>query len=298
MAINVTHLRSFWHVAQEASFTKAARTIGISQPTLTRQVHALERDYAVSLFERNTRRLELTQEGHQLLQICEPIFRGLDSVQDFLQAQNRRSVRLHSVQNSGLTDFLIFAYRNFPNFRFDVEIRRSTRVLTSLMERECDFGLLTVTEAPEELEYFKIASEPIVALVREGHPWRKRDRISIRELDGKPVILASRTGESRLLLDANLTRHDVAVDVVQVVDSNEVVWDLVSKGAGIGVIGHTGLVEKVVGHHLTFEEKSMAIDVHFACRRDRLLTKIYALMFELARSQVAVEAKFTPAHPE
>lgn len=286
MAINVTHLRSFWYVARQASFTRAAEVLGISQPTLTRQVHALERDYEVALFERNTRRLQLTQEGYQLLGMCGPIFQGLESVEDFLKSQNRRSVRVHSVQYSGLSDFLLFAYSNFPKYRFDVDIRRSTRVLASLMDRDCDFGLLTISEAPEELEYFRIGRSPMVALVREEHAWRQRQRISIRELDGKPVVLASRSGQSRRVLDDNLAHYGISVDIVQMVDSNEVVWDLVSKGAGIGVIGHTGLVEEVVGHYLTFEEESMTVDVHFACRRERLRTQIYALMFEMARARM------------
>ncbi len=285
MAINVTHLRSFWHVAQTMSFTRAAAEAGVSQPTLTRQVRTLETDYGVILFERSTRRLQLTQEGFQLLELARDIFRGLDSVEDFLKAQSARSIRIHSVQHAGISDSLLLFNRFFPRYRFDVEIARSTQVLAALLNRECDFGVLTITEAQPEIEYFTIGTGQLIALVGDDHPWRTRQSISIRELAGKRVIVASRSGQSRRALDEYLSRYGVNLSIVQIVDSNEIVWDLVRKGAGIGVIGNTGLVDEV-GHQLPIEEQTTPIQVHFACRKERLRTEVFSRMCELARSRL------------
>ncbi len=288
MSINVTQLRSFWRVARAKSFSGAARELRISQPTLTRQIRALENDYGVLLFTRSTRRIELTQEGFQLFELCAPIFSGLNDVEKFLKLQNARSVRIFSVQHATLSDFILMAKSVFPRVRFDVEIMRSTLVLEALLNRECDFGLLTIRDAPPEIDYFHVTSGTIIALVADGHPWRSRASISIRELAGQRVVLASRSGQSRRLLDENLQRYGVEVSVVQTVDSNEVVWDLVRKGAGIGVIGYTGLIDTLIGHHLAFEEDTFSIDVHFACRRERLRTSMYRAMFEMARVRLPV----------
>jgi LysR family transcriptional regulator, low CO2-responsive transcriptional regulator len=266
------------------SFTRAAEDMGVSQPTLTRQVRALETDYGVTLFERNTRRLRLTQEGWQLLELARGIFKGLDSAEDFLRSQNARSVRLHSVQHAGISDILLLYYKYFPRYRFDVEIARSSQVLASLLNRECDFGVLTIAEAPPEIDYFTISSGHIIVLVGDEHAWRSRSSISIRELVGQRVIVASRSGQSRRMLDDHLAQHGVTLSIVQVVDSNEIVWDLVRKGAGIGVIGNTGLVDQMVGHHLVLEEQARTIDVHFACRKERLRTEAFSRMFRLVRA--------------
>lgn len=286
MSINVTHLRSFWYVASSRSFTQAATVLGISQPTLTRQVHALEADYGVPLFNRSTRRLVLTQEGYQLFEMCQPIFSGLDSVEDFLKSQNARSVSIHSVQHGATAKILAHYYRFFPRHRFDVEMAPSNTIMNSLLARQCDFGILTLNDAPPEFEYFKISTGKLIVLVPPDHPWRSRRKLSIRELEGKPAVVGSHQGQARRVLDESLKRYNVSLNVVQVVDSSEVVWDLVRQGLGIGVIGNTGLMEELVGHHLEFEEDTAALHVHFACRRERLRTPQFKTMFEAARSHL------------
>ena len=63
MPISVIHLRAFHGVAREGGYTKAARTLNVSQPTLSLQIKALEEGYGVNLFERQGRGVRLTAFG-------------------------------------------------------------------------------------------------------------------------------------------------------------------------------------------------------------------------------------------
>src|SRR4051812_40601820 len=68
-----SQLRAFLAVARHRGFSAAARALGVSQPTLTTQVQALERDHNVELFYRRGRRLDLSETAQRLLPIAQGI---------------------------------------------------------------------------------------------------------------------------------------------------------------------------------------------------------------------------------
>ena len=88
MSINHSQLRSFHAVATEGSFTKAANSLNVTQPTLSGQVKALEDQFGVRLFDRRKRRIELTDIGRNLFDITFRLFsleREAEQVMDLLK---------------------------------------------------------------------------------------------------------------------------------------------------------------------------------------------------------------------
>ena len=77
-SISHSSLRAFHAVATEGSFTKAARALNVTQPTLSGQVKALEEQFGVRLFDRRKRKIELTDIGRNLLDITWRMF-GLEA---------------------------------------------------------------------------------------------------------------------------------------------------------------------------------------------------------------------------
>src|ERR1700756_4292754 len=79
MNIELRHLRYFVAVAEDLHFGKAADRLGISQPPLSQQILALEREIGARLFERTNRRVELTSAGKLFLKEASEIIRKVDS---------------------------------------------------------------------------------------------------------------------------------------------------------------------------------------------------------------------------
>jgi DNA-binding transcriptional LysR family regulator len=291
MAINITHLRSFYHVARLGSFTQAAKALGVSQPTLTRQLASFESDFDIKLLHRSTRKLELTEEGRRLLELCEPIFAGLDQAEGYLKTEHEKLVRVDSVYSSRLTDFLAFGHRNFKSCRFDVRMRRSNEVYRALLNGDCDIGMLTLPQDNTELDHFVVGTYPLIALVGKAHPWRNRTTVSVFELVGQPIVATSHLSQSRHALDRALLSRSLDIDIVQVLDSNEVILDVIRNSASVGLMGYTGLIERGVDHYVTFDEPDMCVDLHFACSQTGSGRSITRAIFNLWKRELRVDGQ-------
>ena len=79
--IQLQQLRSFCETARLGSLTAAARSLGLSQPTVWEQVHALERELGVSLIERHARGCRLTEEGRRVVALAAPLVQGVRAFQ-------------------------------------------------------------------------------------------------------------------------------------------------------------------------------------------------------------------------
>ena len=82
MAIPYKHhdtLRLFVEVAQHASFSEAAEKLHLTKGAISYQIKTLEADLGLMVFERSTRGVVLTNEGHQLLQTTRPLFLGIEA---------------------------------------------------------------------------------------------------------------------------------------------------------------------------------------------------------------------------
>ena len=74
-------LRGFYHAARTKSISKAAARMGLSQPSVSLQIKALEEELGTQLFERRGPRIELTHDGQRLLELARPLVEGIDGLE-------------------------------------------------------------------------------------------------------------------------------------------------------------------------------------------------------------------------
>ena len=87
--MELRHLRYFVAVAEEATFVAAARRLGVAQPALTRQIHALERELDVDLLERTPKGTTLTPAGEVALTSARHVLRQVDAVIERARGSSR-----------------------------------------------------------------------------------------------------------------------------------------------------------------------------------------------------------------
>ena len=92
MNLNLRHLEAFAAVARLRSFTKAARSLHVSQPSFTVQIKQLEEELGVRLLDRNTRSVNLTKIGQELAPVVERLLRELEGIVANTRALSAKSI--------------------------------------------------------------------------------------------------------------------------------------------------------------------------------------------------------------
>ena len=174
--ITLHQLRIFWAVAHSETLTRAAKQLGLAQPSLSQQLSKLETTVGTRLFRRHSNEMTLTEAGTYLLPKAEQILRNMQDLEDGLgqySGGHRVTVRLAGI-NSVLRVVLPTALTNtqarFPDIDFDIQESAPADILEMLYGRRVNIGLLaanSVAEASVGFLQIPIIEDPYVLVVPE-----------------------------------------------------------------------------------------------------------------------------------
>lgn len=190
-------IRYFCTLAEELHFGKAAAALNISAPSLSQQVSKLEATVGVKLFERSSRKVELTPKGNELLPLARRMRDDHDEVLQWARQQGHDAgvLRIGMVAAGAgplTTSILAAAVQRLPSMR--LEMRRLGFFDTS---RELVEGRVDVVFAPAPFAVDdRILAEPLwreprVLVVPEGHRLAGRESIGIMDTAGEVFVSAS-----------------------------------------------------------------------------------------------------------
>jgi len=142
--MNLNDIRLFIHVIEQNSFTAAAEQLNLQKSTISRRIAQLEDELGVRLLQRTTRKLSLTEEGHDLYQRCLPLFNELSHITDQVAARRHEPkgrLRITMPPEMGIfimNDVIGSFMEQHPGIQLDVEL--SAR-LVDLVEEGIDLAL-------------------------------------------------------------------------------------------------------------------------------------------------------------
>jgi DNA-binding transcriptional LysR family regulator len=243
--VELRHLEHFLAVAEEHSFTRAAARIHLVQSALSVSIQSLERDLGVQLFDRTTHRVELTDAGATLVAEARRTLEAADAARDAVADVHRGmrgTVRIGIMQSLALIDLaamLTRYHRERPEVRLvpSATVGGSATLARDVVDGRLDLAFAALpAEYPAGLSVRRLASEEMMLACPPEHPFAKRRRIDLAELDGArfvdfPPGWGTRLSGDRLFRDAGL-RRDVAVEVADV----PTVSELVRAGFGFALL--------------------------------------------------------------
>lgn len=196
--MELRQLRSFVAVAEELHVGRAAMRMSLTQPSLSRQIAALERSVGVPLFQRVRRRLVLSPAGSLFLVGARDILRRSDElVRDAQRAHRGELGFLHLgfVQSATFEALprLVGAFRVAnPDVGLDAQAMTTLHQTDALRDGRIDVGLLRLPISEPTLATRVISCNPLVAALPAGHRLTARERIRLAELADEPFILYRR----------------------------------------------------------------------------------------------------------
>jgi len=283
--MNHAQLRAFHAVATEGSFTKAARSLGVSQPAVTIQVKALEESYGVGLIDRRGHRLTLTDLGDRLLEVTRRIFDLEEEVEALLStARELRSGQLHVAADGPyfVMELLATFIARYPEVRVSVSMGNSDEVLQALIDYRADVAVLARIDDDRRFHALPIGHQPLVVLVWRAHPWAGREAIRLTELDGEAMVLREPGSVTRRIFDGALAVAGVRPRVVLEIGSREALREAVAAGLGAGVVSRAelGADDRLVA--LAVEDAELVSREDVVCLKERHNRRTVRAFFKLA----------------
>lgn len=244
----------FVEVARTTSFSRASRNLGVPGATLSRRIAAMERQFGVRLFDRTTRRVELTEAGRRYFERCGHLVDEARLAQEALRetaAQPSGHVRLSMPVDLGMTlvgPLLIDFARQFPGITFDLDLSPKN---TDLVEDQVGVAIRLGSVINDKLvarrigsvEQWLFASPTYLAL--RGRPTQPADLVEHECILGRG---AQRQALWRLQGDADAA--EVVVRGRFMVSNVGLMRVLAERGMGIAVLDPTLVREALAGGRL------------------------------------------------
>jgi DNA-binding transcriptional LysR family regulator len=240
--MNLRDLELFCEVASLGSFSKAAKTHGISQPAASEIVKGIEEQLGCELLNRAVRPLELTPEGKIYYDGCRELLDDYRRLEDrILQRQDKvvGPVRVASIYSVGLLQMDCYVKefeRLYPDAALDLQYLHPEEVLDKVSNEEVDLGLMSFAPRRADLICETWQDQLIVVVVAPQHRLAGRRTMSVRELDGESLVGFTSELRMRYEIDRWLKQAKVSVNVVHAFDNIENIKRAVEVGSGIGLL--------------------------------------------------------------
>ena len=243
-------LRAFCQVARLGSVSRAAEALYLSQPAVTLQLQALERELGVRLLERSGKRLTPTREGELLYEMAKPLVEGLDG----LAASFREQVRgldageLNVAAGSSTILYLlpgiVDAFRQrHADVRLSLHNVTGASGLDLLRSDAVDLAVGSMLDVPADLSYAPVYRfEPMLIMPPE-HPLADKPDLKLEDLSPYGLILPPKRLTTYRLVDLVFQQNRVPYTVALEVGGWEVIKQYVAMGLGISIVTAICLTE-------------------------------------------------------
>jgi LysR family transcriptional regulator, salicylic acid-responsive activator of bsdBCD len=197
--LDIRQLTYFITIVEEGTISQAAKRLNMSQPPLSQQLKQLEYELGVTLFERHTRKLILTEEGvhfyKRAKEIIELITGTVEEVKE-LSAGTKGTLSIGTISSLGaqllperITDFHI----HYPDVQFQIWEGDTNRIMELLENRIIELGIVRLPIDNRIFDMIHLPDEPIVvAMSNKWNSYSDRPSIMLSELEDKPLLVLRR----------------------------------------------------------------------------------------------------------
>jgi len=289
--MNYAQLRAFHAVASQGSFTKAAKAIHVTQPTLSDHVGSLEGRYGVKLFKRQGRGVALTSLGRALLELTRRQFSLEAETEQLLSS----SIGMMSGQLRVAADspFLVLPLletfsRRHPAIKIYMTFGNTETVLADLFELRADIGVVAQRSDDGRLEAIPYREDKLVLIVQRGHPWSQRRSVALAEIESERLIMREPGSLTRSIFEQAMNQHKVEAKTVVQIGSREGVREAVAVGLGVGVMPESEMGNDNRIHPVTVRDASLKVTEYIACLKETRPTPVVKAFFDILKESLEV----------
>ncbi len=244
--ITIQQLESLFHLVEEGSFSRAAKKMRLTQPSLSKHIQNMEYIVGSRVVERRNTGIEVTAEGKVLLDCAKRIFRHIGEAEEHLSRlqlldSGTITIAASTIPATYLLPPVLSAFRQVhSDICCFVHTGDSGAVIDSVLEGESELGFVG-----KEVKSRKLVAEPlwedeIILVVPARHPWSGRREVSWDEVTKEPFVMRERGSATRASLETHVEETVKKglgqFNVVCELGSSEAVKEAVAAGLGVSIL--------------------------------------------------------------
>ncbi len=250
-AMEIRQLKTFLHVAELGSVSKASQRLRIAQPALSRQLRLLEEELKVALFTRDGRGMVLTHAGETLRDRASGILRQLEETKLELASESavlrgRVAFGMPPSVAEALAGRLIEGFlAEHPEVSLRFVTASSGYLLDWLHGGEIDVAILHAGEVAASIEVSPLLVEDLFLITAADDPGAARPSTDFAEVAQRRLLLSGPHQGLRLLLEKEARRQGLDLDILLEADALPVLKRLVAKGTGATILPMAAVRQEV-----------------------------------------------------
>jgi DNA-binding transcriptional LysR family regulator len=249
--MEMSQLEFFLKVIEEGSFSKAADSVGRTQPAVSIAVRRLEEEVGAPLFDRSQKTPTLTEAGEVIHDYAKRILSLRDqarvSVAE-LRSLKRGRVRVGANESTSLylLPRIILAYReSHPDVKVEIYRHVSERLPREVLERSVDFALLAFEPVDRDLESFCVLRDELVLILHPEHPLAGRESVTVEELGGEAFLAHNVRTASRNKVIEVFAEHHTPLNITLELATVETIKRFVQLNIGLAFVPRMCVVEEL-----------------------------------------------------
>ena len=245
MNVSLELYKIFYFVAQQSSITKAAQHLNVSQPAVTKQIKKLENLLEVKLITKNSKGIELTEDGQRLYNMLDDSISNLMNIESVYKDKNNKKiynfkiVASNSVMQIFLSKKIIEFNKKFPNIKFSIYSDRHPEAIQKLRNGEVDLIFIN------KKRYVKTYSDIIVTecfdtndilVVNYDNRDKYPTKIKIKDINKYPLICIDVPTVAKEKIEEILNQNNEVFNPKYIVNQELLTLAYAKDDLGIGLV--------------------------------------------------------------
>jgi len=292
MGMQIGQLRAFLAVAEQRHFTRAAKELGLAQPSVSAHVRRLESELETELFHRMKGNVALTPAGEALLPYARRIVADVNAASEELRAvgglaRGRLAVGATPSLSATLLPAVLSRFHSaYPGIELTMREAGSVDLVAALEEGALDIALVILPVRHDVLETQALVREELVVAVSRQHPLARRRTVAVAELRDVPLVMPRVGYDLRSATEAACRAAGFTPTLAVEGGEMDGVLRLAAAGVGAAIVPSLVIERNGPLHAIRIARPSLTRTIGLAHRRDRRLSRAAQELTETVRALV------------
>ena len=294
--ITLYQLRVLLVVARHRNYTHAAEELYLSQPSVSAQVHELERLIGLPLFEQVGKRLVLTQAGEVLITHAQNVLMGVEAAADALARLRHLETGCLSlsasttVGNYVLPKVLGTFHARYPGAELVLDLKNSEEVCEAVRQGHRELGLIESDLGTQDTDLLltPYRDDELLLIVPPWHPWAGLGSVPSTVLTQATLLWREPGSGTRRVIEAALSKAKVRPPITMQFGSTEAIKQAVAANIGVAIISQTAVAAEVTAGWLStihFTDLTLQRPFHLVRRRGARLSPLAEAFLQLLQGE-------------